>query len=315
MKENILRSFQRYLRANISFFFNKKEFIDGNELKLINFIHRIAKNYKLVEKKKRKNTHKIFSQKILDLILQKKLTNFLQRSFIQQMFFVHNRFFLIFYLLNFFFSKKWDFWKKILKESSVGNPVRYIFYPISSGNKIFQTYHLKKFEDFYGDDLKNFDVILEFGGGYGNLAHTFCKLNKKIKYIIFDTFEVNLLQYYYLKKNNLNPSLQFLSSNNIFLVNNLNILKKTIEKIKLMPNKIFIANWSLSEVPMNLRNDLNYIFDVFDFQLISFQKHFESINNFDYFSNIKNNNKKKNRVSSFLEVEFIKNNYYLFSKK
>jgi hypothetical protein len=126
---------------------------------------------------------------------------------------------------------------------------------------------------------------------------------------------VNLLQYYYLKKNNLNPSLQFLSSNNIFLVNNLNILKKTIEKIKLMPNKIFIANWSLSEVPMNLRNDLNYIFDIFDFQLISFQKHFESINNFDYFSNIKNNNKKKNRVSSFLEVEFIKNNYYLFSKK
>jgi hypothetical protein len=126
---------------------------------------------------------------------------------------------------------------------------------------------------------------------------------------------VNLLQYYYLKKNNLNPSLQFLSSNNIFLVNNLNILKKTIEKIKLIPNKIFIANWSLSEVPMNLRNDLSYIFDIFDFQLISFQKHFESINNFDYFSNIKNNNKKKNRVSSFLEVEFIKNNYYLFSKK
>lgn len=315
MQENILRSFQRYLRANISFFFNKKEFIDGHELKLINFINRVAKNYKLVEKKNRKKTHKIFSQKILDLILQKKLTNFLQRSFIQQMFFVHNRFFLIFYLLNFIVSKKWDFWKKILKESSVGNPVRYIFYPISSGNKIFQTYHLKKFEDFYGDDLKNFDVILEFGGGYGNLAHTFCKLNKKIKYIIFDTFEVNLLQYYYLKKNNLNPSLQFPSSNNIFLVNNLNILKKTIEKIKLIPNKIFIANWSLSEVPMNLRNDLSYIFDIFDFQLISFQKNFESINNFEYFSNIKNNNIKKNRVSSFLKVELIKNNYYLFSKK
>ena len=52
MEENILRSFQRYLRANISFFFNKKEFIDRNELKLINFIYRIAKNYKLVEKKK-----------------------------------------------------------------------------------------------------------------------------------------------------------------------------------------------------------------------------------------------------------------------
>jgi hypothetical protein len=315
MREHIIRSLQRYLRANISFFFNKKEVLNDNELKLISFINLIAKNYKSLEKQKRKKTHKIFSQKILDLILKKKLINFLQRSFVQQMFFVHNRFFLIFYLYKFLFSNKWNSWKKILKESPVGNPVRYIFYPKSSGNKIFQTYHLKKFEDFYGGELKDFDVIFEFGGGYGNLAHTFCTLNKKIKYIVFDTFEVNLLQYYYLKKNNHNPSFQTLSRNNIFLINNINKLKKTIEKIKLIPNKLFIANWSLSEVPMNLRNDLNFILDIFDFQLISFQSHFENINNMEYFTDIKNNNEKKNRFSSFLQVEYIKNNYYLFSKK
>jgi hypothetical protein len=163
--------------------------------------------------------------------------------------------------------------------------------------------------------LKDFDVIFEFGGGYGNLAHTFCVLNKKIKYIVFDTFEVNLLQYYYLKKNNHNPSFQALSRNNILLVNSINKLKKTIEKIKLIPNKLFIANWSLSEVPMNLRNDLSFILDIFDFQLISFQSHFENLNNIEYFTDIKNNNEKRNRLCSFLQVEYIKNNYYLFSKK
>lgn len=316
MEESIFRSFQRYIRANISFFFNKKEVFNLAEFKLINSVYQLAQNSGLIDNKRKKNTHKIFSQKILNLVLQKNLINFLQKSFIQQMFFVHNRFFLLFYLFKLFFSVKWRLWKKILKESPVGNPVRYIFYPTSSGNKIFQTYHLKKFEDFYGKELKEFDVIFEFGGGYGNLAHSFYKINKKVKYIIFDTFEVNLLQYYYLKKNNLKPSFQKLShSNNILLLNSINKLQENLEKIKLIKNKIFIANWSLSEVPISLRKDLYFIFDIFDFQLISFQNYFENINNFQYFNRIKNENKKKNRISSFVQVDYIKNNYYLFSKK
>jgi hypothetical protein len=316
MKESIFRSFQRYIRANISFFFSKKEVFNLAEFKLINSLCQLAKNSQLIDNKRKKNTHKIFSQKILNLVLQKNLINFLQKSFIQQMFFVHNRFFLLFYLFKFIFSDKWYLWKKILKESPVGNPVRYIFYPSSSGNKIFQTYHLKKFEDFYGKELKDIDVIFEFGGGYGNLAYSFCQINKNIKYIIFDTFEVNLLQYYYLKKNNLKPSFQKLSNkNNILLLNSINKLKENIEKIRLIKNKIFIANWSLSEVPLSLRDDLHFIFDIFDFQLISFQNFFENINNFQYFNRIKNENEKKNRIRSFVDVDYIKNNYYLFSKK
>ena len=57
MKESIFRSFQRYLRANISFFYNKKEVVDHIELKLINSIYHYAKNYKLLDnKRKKKNT-------------------------------------------------------------------------------------------------------------------------------------------------------------------------------------------------------------------------------------------------------------------
>jgi hypothetical protein len=316
MKENIFRSFQRYLRANISFFFNKKEILDSRELKLIDSVNHIAKNYQTIDNKKRKKTHKFFSKKIFDLILKKNLINFLQKSFIQQMFFVHNRFFLLLYLFKFIFSNKWSFWKKILRESPVGNPVRYIFYPISSGNKIFQTYHIKRFEDFCGKELKDFDAIFEFGAGYGNLAYTFSQINKKIKYIIFDTFEVNLLQYYYLKKANLKPSFQRLSkSNNILLINKLNKLKHEIESIKSIKNKLFIANWSLSEVPKGLRNDLSFILNIFDFQLMSFQTNFENINNFEYFKRVKNENEKKGRVCSFVKVDCLKKNYYLFSKR
>jgi hypothetical protein len=316
MKESIFRSFQRDIRANISYFFNKKENLDQTELKLTTLVSELANNSRPKAKNRKKATHKIFSQKIFNLVLQKNLINFLQKSFIQKMFFVHNRFFLLFYLFKLMYSGKWKTWKKILKESSVGNPVRYIFYPNSSGNKIFQTYHLKKFEDFCGKDIKEFDLIFEFGGGYGNLVNSFCQINKKVKCIIFDTFEVNLLQYYYLKKNNQNPSMKQLSyDNNILLLNSEKKLKENLEKVKLIRNKIFIANWSFSEVPISFRHDLNFIFDIFDFQLISFQKHFENMNNLQYFERIKNMNEKKNRTSSFVKVDCIKDNYYLFSKK
>ena len=38
--------------------------------------------------------------------------------------------------------------------------------------------------------MNNFEVIFEFGGGYGNLAYTFKKINKHCKFIIFDTKEL-----------------------------------------------------------------------------------------------------------------------------
>ena len=43
----------------------------------------------------------------------------------------------------------------------------------SSGNKIFQTYHLKKYQEFCQIGLRNFKYVVEFGGGYGNMALTF----------------------------------------------------------------------------------------------------------------------------------------------
>ena len=57
------------------------------------------------------------------------------------------------------------------------------------------------------------------------MADIFLKINKKVNYTIYDMYEVNLLQYYYLKMNNHNPKLNSYK-NKINLTNKLNNLKK-----------------------------------------------------------------------------------------
>ena len=79
------------------------------------------------------------------------------------------------------------------------------------------------------------------------MADIFFKINSKVKYAIYDMYEVNLLQYYYLKMNNLNPKVNSLNSK-INLINRLHDLKKNKN------NSLVIINWSLSEFPLRFRN-------------------------------------------------------------
>ena len=97
----------------------------------------------------RLKTHEVFSKNIYDIIIKNKTFNFLRNSNIQNIFFIHNRFFILNELLELKRDiKRWSLWKTLLTENSVGDPVRYFLYPNSSGNRIRQVYHLKKYLDF-----------------------------------------------------------------------------------------------------------------------------------------------------------------------
>ena len=105
----------------------------------------------------------------------------------------------------------------------------------------------------------------------------FFKINKKIKYICYDTDYVNLLQFYYLKHNNLNVG--FNKNNKFYLTSN---LKKSRNN-----NDLFIANWSLSETPINFRNKFFKVLSSSKYFLICFQQNFENIDNLKYFNLLK----------------------------
>jgi len=311
----MIKDFLRWMATILSFPNNLRTVSSSaKDVYLQNFLFKKTLGSFSINNKEK--THIIFSNKILEIVKNKRLTNFLRYSFIQKIFFVHNRFFIYKELLELKKDiKNWNLWKKLLVENNIGNPVNYFLYKDSSGNRIRQVYHLKKFIDFANLDLKKIKYVFEIGGGYGCMASIFYKINPKIKYVIFDTKEVNLIQYYYLKMNNIPASLNSSPNNTgVNLISNIDDIKLTKKLKCLSKNKaIIIANWSLSEMPIILRKKLNFIYKVFNFILISFQDKFENINNLNYFRKIQKNLNKTKYKSNIYDINTMNSN--LFSKR
>ena len=315
-----MRNFFRHIIVYLSFYkLNDLLRIKSQHKKISAYLEKKIKKLEF-KKNQRTKTHILFNKEIIDIIKKKKLINFLRQAFIQKMFFVHNRFFINNELGELRKDKKhWNRWRNLLDEDVVGDPIRYFLYLKSSGNRIRQVYHLKRFKDFVDIDLKSIKNIIEIGGGYGCMARIFSKINKSCNYLIFDTEEVNYLQYYYLNLNKLNVKFETIKAN-FNLTKSLSLLKK-----KLLQNNgicLFIANWSLSEMPLKLRWEILRYFDNANYILISFQDKFENIDNINFFKKIKNILEKRNFTVEISPLEYYNNalfntnkHYYLFAKK
>jgi len=318
---NILDNIARQFLCLLSFCFpnNIKPYL-RKEKKYKQILEKIIQESNIA-KSNLTRTHIQFNQKIRNILLEKKLYNFLRIGFIQKMFFVHNRLFIYYELKE--LKKNLSFWnkyKKLLSECSFGNPIRYFLYPSSSGNVINHVYHLSLLYRYFDIPLKKIDFVFEFGGGYGCNANIFYKLNKKVKYIIYDTFLVSLLQFYYL--NTINVKTLFNNINTpkkISLISEFAFLKKiNFTKYK---QKLFVANWSLSETPLLFRINFYKIIYNADYVLISFQEKFENINNLKYFNILKKELSYKFDVKIILNKHYKgnffsrQNHYYFICKK
>tara|TARA_Y100000590_G_C15629002_1_gene980454 strand:+ start:82 stop:1026 length:945 start_codon:yes stop_codon:yes gene_type:complete len=277
----MLRNFLRQFSIIFSIFYFKKIKIDQKKhLRIEKFLKK--KSNEIYKFNPRLNTHKILAVEILKIIKSDNLVKFLRNSFIQNIFFIHNRLFIFFELLELKRDRNWPIWKKLILENDVGTPVRFFLYSNSSGNRIRQVYIIKKFlNSSKSVKLKKIQNIIEIGGGYGCMADIFSKLNNKISYTIYDMHEVNLLQFYFLKMNNHNPTLGKVSGK-LNLICELNQLYKFANTKK---NYCFIANWSISEFPIRFRKKFFNTIIRSKYSIISFQENFENINNLKFFNN------------------------------
>jgi hypothetical protein len=315
-----MRNFFRKAIGYLSFYkFNNLLDLKSEHNKISTYLENKIKDLKS-NKNIRTRTHIIFNRNVIDIFKKKKLINFLRQPFIQKMFFTHNRLFIYNELRELREDKNnWSRWENLLKEDAVGDPIRYFLYLESSGNRIRQVYHLKKFTDYAGINVKSIKNIIEVGGGYGCMARIFSKINRSCNYLIFDTEEVNYLQYYYLKLNKLNVKFETIKAN-FNLTKSISLLRKKLFNDN--DSSLFIANWSISEMPLKLRKKiLKYIFNV-NYILISFQDKFENINNIKYFKKIKIDLEKRNFNVEISPLKHYNNaifntnkHYYLFAKK
>ena len=101
-------------------------------------------------------------------------------------------------------------------------------------------------------NLKNIDLIFEFGAGYGSFARLLKNAGYKKKHLIFDLAFMTELQKMYLKNVFEDNGLAEKSVlDNIFYFSEIaNVKDVNIEKHK---NNLFVATWSLSETPFDLR--------------------------------------------------------------
>ena len=114
---NIFRLLASYL--SYPFIFMNKVEKKNKEIKILNYLFQYIKsNYFKNSIVSKTRTHRDFGIQLFNLIKKKKINNFLNYYFIQKIFFVHNRFYIIFQLFSLRLSKHWIQCLLSLKENN-----------------------------------------------------------------------------------------------------------------------------------------------------------------------------------------------------
>ena len=208
-------------------------------------------------------------------------------------------------------------WCRAIRESRQGHPIPYPFYPTSSGNLIHQAYHLAQFEEKTGVRLGEMKFVFEFGGGYGSMCRLFHNMGFNGTYIIFDLPYFSALQEYYLKSVGIqvcNDILFKIGNVGVICVSDLEQLGGIVVESLKNCNSIFVATWSISEVPIILRNSILPLISHFTAFLIAYQHKFGEVDNLRFFREWKAGFDER-IVWNDWQIKHLPGNNYLVGKK
>ncbi len=141
--------------------------------------------------------------------------------------------------------------KKILLENKFGYPAISSCQYRTSPNSIHHLNHLVLFEEKTGCILSNITNIVEWGGGYGNMAKIFLKINPNVTYSIIDLPIFIFIQAIYLssifgrEKINVITEINKKIKNNC--INLITLNEELLKSIDFYQPDIFISTWALSE--------------------------------------------------------------------
>jgi len=163
-------------------------------------------------------------------------------------------------------------WVPALVEDKVGNPPPCSFYPASSGNLIHHCWQVARFEEATGIPVHNMARVFEFGGGYGSMCRLLSRLGFAGDYVILDLRELCELQRWYLGELGVMAAMTSLPRDvERFMANSI--------REQPLGWSLFIATWSLSEVPIEARAPVLELARQCDAFLICYQDKFKELEN------------------------------------
>jgi len=179
-------------------------------------------------------------------------------------------------------------WREAIKEVPIGHPKPFYKQPSSSANLIHHAHHISQFEKRTGTRIEDLDFVVEFGAGYGNMCRLFYNLGYTGTYIMYDLPIFNELQKYFLQcagipvyTSNAPPS-----GETAVCISSFDTLQEILSSDNRAHSTLFLAMWSISEVPLTLREKIFSLVSEFSFFLIGYQDQFGEVDNIRYFDNI-----------------------------
>jgi len=152
-----------------------------------------------------------------------------------------------------------DVTRNLLREDFVGGPNIVSFEYLTSANRSHHAFHLARYTELTSKKLWDTSSVLEFGGGYGNMARLLKKMNPELTYTIIDLPELLSLQYVYLgaifgeeKINCIFNKDQNIASGKINLVPSSLVLNNDVSLMA----ESFISTWAVTESPKPFQDDV-----------------------------------------------------------
>jgi putative sugar O-methyltransferase len=160
-------------------------------------------------------------------------------------------------------------------------------------------HHVLTYENATGRDIREYDIIIDFGAGIGEMGRFLRDIGYQNEYILYDLPEVAKISSEYLTR--------------------LDVKHRVVEHFKEIDitgkRVLFIGTWSLSEVPFSYRKEIANYFQGIDW-LIVFQQEVFEYQNTQYFTL-----EFPKQSNTYIQLHHIpwhfggKGNFYLFTQK
>lgn len=196
---------------------------------------------------------------------------------------------------------EWESWQHALKETKIGAPGAYKELPGSGINILHHAYSLAKLLSAFSIDFASLKHTVEIGGGYGSMCRLFYNKGYKGAFTVFDLAEFSALQEFFLSL--------VLSPEDFSRVSLVNEEKALGTKV---PFDLFLATWSLSEMPVSKREAIVREVAQPRYVLIAYQSKFGEVDNLKYFEEFARNRPQYEWITE--PINHLPGNYYLFGK-